>query len=123
MKKILFALMCAFAVLATGCQKENENKSNDLVGTKWGNWEYVDDFPVAMNQIYFDTETSATMTRTPFIGGEEEMTMTISYTYSAPNIVITSEFYSLTGIVNGNTMTFQGAGDGGEDMVFTKADE
>ena len=121
MKKILFALICAFAVLATGCQKED--KGNDLVGTKWGNWEFIDDFPVAVNQIYFDTETSATMVRTPIISGEEEMTMTISYTYNAPNIIISSEYYSLAGIVSGDTMTFQGAGDGGEDMVFTKAKE
>lgn len=42
MKKILFALICAFAVLATGCQKENETNFNYDVNILYGTWRVTD---------------------------------------------------------------------------------
>lgn len=117
MKKILFALICAFAVLATGCQKED--KGNDLVGTTWVALESVEGFPIAMTTLVFETESSASMTREPITGDSE--TMTVSYTYNPPYIILSSPYYSLSGVIEGNVMTFEDADVNG-DLVFRKGE-
>lgn len=115
MKKILFALLCAFAVLATGCQKED--KGNDLVGTKWVALESEEGFPIMINLV-FETESSASMT----ITGDSAV-VTLTYTYNPPYIILLplNSHLSMAGIIEGNVMTFEDAGVNG-DLVFRKGE-
>lgn len=90
MKKILFALICAFAVLATGCQKENKEENNDLVGTKWVTEDFVQQLfhggnPLHTYEFISNTEVDIYTTDNGAVVNFDETT---TYDYNYPSLII-----------------------------------
>lgn len=120
MKRIIFVFAAAAlaAMSLVSCNKE----SSALVGTTWSALEYMGSLPVAHNGLFFSDSKSAVLTRTSFLEGEGEETMTVSYTYNPPVLKLVSPYSTMTGTVADDTITFEGMDYDGKDLVFYKVE-
>jgi hypothetical protein len=108
------AFIIATIIALAGC-----SKSNPLVGTKWVAVEANPNaFDVYSYTLEFNSETEGTMTYDDFI--HEKEATTFSYTYIEPNVVITLNGNSISGVLNKNEITFKEMSIDGQDLIFNK---
>ena len=114
MKKLFIALF-AFAILI-GCSKENP-----LVGTEWVSIDSHtsgSSFYVEAYTLQFKTETTGNMLYDDFT--HDTQTMSFTYSYIEPYVILTCNGDSISGILDGDKITFDGTGANGSAQVFNK---
>ena len=102
MKKFLLLAAVAGCLAFAGCDKDDLNAPDSLVGTVWENIEQEDGKTVCYDIIEFKESTFA------WIGWEGNISnaqaSTGKYTYNPPVVVLIEKYGSSKGRVNGKTM-------------------
>ena len=114
MKKLFIAIIAVASLI--GCSKENP-----LVGTEWASIEAYtsgSSFTVEAYTLQFKTETTGDMLYDDF--RHDTQTMSFTYSYIEPNVIITYNGNSIKGVLSGDKITFDGTGANGSAMVFNK---
>lgn len=114
MRKLFIAMVAIMTLM--GCSKENP-----LIGTEWASVEAYtsgSSFTVEAYTLQFKTETTGDMLYDDF--RHNTQTMSFTYSYIEPNVIITYNGNSIKGVLSGDKITFDDMGKGGSAMVFNK---
>ena len=114
MKKLFIALFALVTLI--GCSKENP-----LVGTEWISVDAStsdSSFWVEAYTLQFKTENTGDMLYDDFI--QDTRTMSFTYSYMEPNVILTYNGNSIKGVLAGDKITFDGMGENGSAQVFNK---
>jgi hypothetical protein len=112
--KRLVLIIVAIAALA-GCQKENP-----LFATKWVSKEDTGSH-IIYTELHFITDASGELSLYDYNGGDMDYNGSLAFTYSydKPNVIITYQGNSITGVLSDDKITFANMGTEG-DQVFNK---
>ncbi len=121
MKKLLFLLVAALPIMFFSCSDDDDKDSDGLSGTTWEYSESILGYTFS-STIEFRSSTTFKLVSTDDEGSD---TITGTYTYNHPNIVLSSTQIDtdLEGVRSGNKITFTEVDpEDGETfiMVFTK---
>ncbi|WP_294601015.1 hypothetical protein [uncultured Rikenella sp.] len=107
MKKCLLLLFASVAMLSA-CKKEDKKDNNDLKGSVW----------VYTEPGYTERLTFTSSDRFTYYENDEGDTETLAgtYMYNPPRIILETDYFSMSGKINGNKLII----DGEPDYVFTK---
>jgi len=116
MKKAIFLFIVLLTVVISSCKKDSNSDPSNLAGSTWVSHTSIDD----QNYVYTIKFTSNTVCSLSAVVTGVSISLTGTYTYEPPNVTLDfqgSEGGTLTGTINGKSMTLT---DSGEDLVFTK---
>ena len=128
MKKVVLLMLAVMTIAITSCSSDNQEESNELVGTKWKNIVYINGDKSKVETattIHFTSSSSMTITVDGDYDGQDgfESHSTVSVPYSLNGSTLAANYngYQLLGNIKGDEMVVKQTHEGkSETLIFHK---
>lgn len=128
MKKVVLLMLAVMTIVITSCSSDNQEESNELVGTKWKNIVYMNGDKSKVETattIHFTSSSSMTITIDGDYDGqdgfESHNTVSVPYSLSGSTLAANYNGYQLSGNIKGDEMVVKQTHEGkSETLIFHK---